>query len=217
MIGILYRDDRLVVCIKPAGVLSTDEEGGLPGLLKDQLGLEHAPRTVHRLDQVVSGVMVLAIGAKSASLLSEQVMSRSFGKEYLAVVRGRPAERQGTLTDLLGRDKARRMTYVADAPAKGVQEAILDYEVLAHKGGLSLVRIALRTGRTHQIRVQFASRGMPLVGERKYAQPDGTEPIALWSHRVAFRHPFTGEKMAFSALPPEIIPWDPFTESLNNL
>ena len=215
MIDVRYRDDRLVVCIKPAGVLSTDEEGGLPGLLKEQLGLERAPRTVHRLDRVVSGLIVLALGAKSASLLSEQVMARSFGKEYLAVVRGCPPEREGTLTDLLGRDKARRMTYVADTPAKGVQEAALDYRVLGEADGLSLVHITLRTGRTHQIRVQFSSRGMPLVGERKYAPPEGDCPIALWSHRLAFDHPFSGEAMEFSALPPLNWPWSLFTNCFN--
>ena len=104
MIDIRYLDERILVCIKPSGVLSTDEEGGLPQLLQEQLGLENRPRTVHRLDRVVSGLIVLARGAKSASILSEQVMGRSFGKEYLAVIHGCPAEKKGPLTDLLGRD-----------------------------------------------------------------------------------------------------------------
>ena len=207
MIDIRYLDERILVCIKPSGILSTDEEGGLPQLLQEQLGLENRPRTVHRLDRVVSGLMVLARGAKSASILSEQVMGRSFGKEYLAVIHGYPLEKKGTLTDLLGRDKARKMTYVADAPGKGVQEAVLDYEVLGEAEGMSLVRIVLHTGRTHQIRVQFASRNMPLVGERKYSTLEDPCEIALWSCRLAFTHPVSGKKMEFELAPPETYPW----------
>jgi 23S rRNA pseudouridine1911/1915/1917 synthase len=111
------------------------------------------------------------------------------------------------LRDLLGRDKARKMTFVADAPAKGVQEAVLDYQLLDSAEQMSRVRIRLHTGRTHQIRVQFASRGMPLVGERKYSELNDPCEIALWSYRIAFTHPKTGEKMEFTHLPPEIYPW----------
>ena len=210
MIDIRYLDERMVVCIKPSGVLSTDEEGGLPQLLQEQLGLEHRPRTVHRLDRVVSGLMVLARGAAAASILSEQVMGRSFGKEYLAVIHGCPSQQKGTLIDLLGRDKARKMTYVAQEPGKGIQEAVLDYEVLGEADGMSLVRILLHTGRTHQIRVQFASRGMPLVGERKYSTREDPCSIALWSHRLQFDHPFTKEPMEFQAEPPAQWPWNLF-------
>ena len=210
MIDIRYSDERIIVCIKPSGVLSTDEEGGLPQLLQEQLGLEHRPRTVHRLDRVVSGLMVLARGAKSATILSEQVMSRSFGKEYLAVIHGCPAEKKGTLTDLLGRDKARKMTYVAQEPGKDVRKAILDYEVLGEADGMSLVHITLHTGRTHQIRVQFASRNFPLLGERKYSTLEDDCPIALWSCRLRFDHPFTKEALEFRADPPAQWPWSQF-------
>ena len=213
MIDVHYLDERVIVCIKPSSVLSTDEEGGLPQLLQEQLELEHRPRTVHRLDRVVSGLMVLARGAKAASLLSQQVMDHSFGKEYLAVVHGCPPQKQGTLTDLLGRDKARKMTYVADAPGKDIQQAVLDYEVLGEADGLSLVHIRLHTGRTHQIRVQFSSRGMPLAGERKYSTLEDDCPIALWSCRLQFDHPFTGESMEFSAPPPRHWPWTLFPNS----
>lgn len=206
---ILYQDQDVLVCIKPARVLSTDEPGGLPELVREALGQPKADiRTVHRLDRVVSGVMVLARNAKAASELSRQIREDEFEKEYLAVVHGCPENPEGTLTDLLYRDKARRMTMVAQTPAKGVQEAILDYQLLGSADGMSRVRVLLRTGRTHQIRVQFSSRSMPLVGERKYAEQDDPCEIALWSHKIGFTHPATGEKMVFSKEPPESYPWD---------
>ena len=207
---ILYMDDDLLVCIKPARVLSTDEPGGLPELLRQELGNPKADvRTVHRLDRVVSGLMVLARNATAASHLSRQIREDRFQKEYMAVVHGIP-EDFGTLTVILMRDKARKMTIVVDQPQKGAQEAILDYELLATAQGMSRVRIDLKTGRTHQIRVQFSSRGMPLVGERKYAILDDDCEIALWSHKIGFYHPKTGEWMEFSKEPPAIYPWSIF-------
>ena len=204
---LVYVDEDILVCIKPARVLSTDEPGGVPDLAREALGDNNADvRTVHRLDRVVAGLMVLARNAKAASELSRQIREDEFGKEYLAVVHGVPEE-AGTLRDLLGRDKARKMTFVASEPAKGVQEAILHYQLQSTKDGLSKVRIQLVTGRTHQIRVQFASRGMPLVGERKYSELDDPCEIALWSYRLEFTHPRTGEKMEFIQKPPEVYPW----------
>ena len=205
---LLYLDKDIVVCIKPPRVLSTDEPGGLPDLVREALGDPKADvRTVHRLDRVVSGVMVLARNHAAASELSRQIREDQFRKEYLAVVHGKPAEAQGTLRDLLGRDKARKMTFVATEMAKGVQEAILHYQLLSTNGALSKVRIQLETGRTHQIRVQFSIRGMPLVGERKYCELDDPCEIALWSYRIAFTHPTTGESMEFLHNPPENYPW----------
>lgn len=201
-------DGDILVCIKPARVLSTDEPGGLPDLLREALQDPKADiRTVHRLDRVVSGVMVLARNAAAASELSRQIREGGFAKEYLAVIHGSPAEAQGSLCDLLYRDKARRMTMVTQTSGKGVQEARLDYRVLSRAEDMSRVRIHLHTGRTHQIRVQFASRGMPLVGERKYAVLEDDCEIALWSHKIGFTHPATGEKMEFRKEPPECYPW----------
>lgn len=208
---ILYQDKDIVVCIKPPRVLSTDEPGGLPEMLRQELGTEDV-RTVHRLDRVVSGVMVLARNARAASELSRQIREDAFEKEYLAVVYGDPGE-AGTLTDLLFRDKARKMTMVTQELDKGVQEAILHYQRIATTDALSKVQIELVTGRTHQIRVQFASRGMPLVGERKYAERNDECEIALWSHKIGFHHPETGEYMAFSNEPPETYPWSSFDKA----
>ena len=203
---IIYQDADIVVCVKPSRVLSTDEPGGLPELVRQALGTEDV-RTVHRLDRVVSGLMVLARNAQAASELSRQIREDVFQKEYLAVVHGAPEEDAGRFCDLLLRDKARKMTMVATEPGKGVQEAILTYRVLAKKDSMSRVRIQLQTGRTHQIRVQFASRGLPLVGERKYSALEDPCEIALWSYRIAFAHPKTGEAMEFVLEPPENYPW----------
>lgn len=204
----LYTDQDIVVCIKPSRVLSTDEPGGLPDLVREALGDVKADvRTVHRLDRVVSGVIVLARNAKAASELSRQIRENEFQKEYLAVLHGCPEKKRGTLKDLLYRDKARRMTMVAQEPGKGVQEAILDYEVIDKAEDISRVKILLRTGRTHQIRVQFSSRGMPLVGERKYAVLEDPSEIALWSHKIGFTHPTKKQWMVFSKEPPVCYPW----------
>ncbi len=209
---IIHIDKRILVAVKPNGVLSTDESGGMPQLLREQLGDPKAcVRTVHRLDAAVGGLMVFARSAKAASLLGQQMQERRFHKEYLAVVHGTPPS-SGELRDLLGRDKVRRITYVAEEPGKDVRPALLDYQVLDSHNDLSLVRIVLHTGRTHQIRVQFASRGWPLVGDRKYGTcDDGDFPIALWSWRLRFAHPESGETMEFSALPPHSGPWWGFT------
>ena len=206
MIDILYSDDDIVVCVKPARVLSTDEPGGLPELLRVQLGTADF-RTVHRLDRVVSGLMVVARNAAAASDLSRQIREDSFEKEYQAVVHGCPERQQDRLTDLLLRDKARKMTVVATQPGKDVQPAALQYCVLSGNQGLTRLRIQLETGRTHQIRVQFAARGLPLVGERKYSELDDPCEIALWSYRLSFAHPKTGQKMEFVLDPPSIYPW----------
>lgn len=205
---IVYEDGQLVVCLKPAGVLSTDEPGGVPELLRGQLG-EKDVRTVHRLDRVVGGLMVLAKGARAASELSRQIREGSFDKRYLAVLHGE-AEDGGTLRDLLLRDKAERKTYVTEAPGKNVQEAELRYETLARREGLSLVKIELITGRTHQIRCQFSSRGLPLVGDRKYSLLDDGCDIALWSQALAFSHPADGRPLRFAAPPPLQWPWTAF-------
>ena len=205
---IIYQDNDILVCIKPARVLSTDEPGGLPELLRLELGDPKADvRTVHRLDRVVSGLMVLARNPQAASALSRQIREDEFEKEYLAVIHGTPDTDFGRLEDLLLRDKARKMTMVVPQMDKGVQPAALQYRVLESKQDMSRVRIRLETGRTHQIRVQFASRGLPLVGERKYATLDDPCEIALWSYRLAFTHPTTEEKMEFSKEPPAVFPW----------
>lgn len=209
---LIYKDNSIVVGIKPAGVLSTDEEGGMPSLVREALGDEKAcVRTVHRLDRVVSGLMVLARTPECASELSRQIREGGFDKSYLAVIHGVPEEENGRMVDLLLRSKPERKTYVVTERGKDVQEAILDYELLGVKDGFSLVKIKLITGRTHQIRCQFSSRGFPLVGDRKYSTLEDGCNIALWSHELCFNHPKNGERIIFKEMPPQEYPWTLFT------
>jgi len=205
---LIHVDRDIVVCIKPPRVLSTDEPGGLPDLVREALGDPKANiRTVHRLDRVVSGLMVLARTNKAAAELSRQIREDLFEKEYLAVLHGVPAEHAGILRDLLLRNKAERKTYVVQELGKDVQEAILNYRLLSRTDAMSKVAIELITGRTHQIRAQFSSRDLPLVGDRKYSRYEDDCEIALWSHRIAFNHPYTGKRMEFAQEPPAVYPW----------
>ena len=205
---IIYQDKDILVCVKPPRVLSTDEPGGVPDLIRQELGDPNANvRTVHRLDRTVSGLMVLARRSKAASELSRQIREGEFHKEYLAVIHGTPEEDAAELQDLLLRNKQERKTYLVTESGKDVQEARLSYQVLNRAQDLTRVRIQLHTGRTHQIRAQFSGRGWPLVGDRKYGIPDEAEEIALWSYRLAFHHPYSGKPMEFILEPPLDYPW----------
>ena len=208
---ILYADRTLAVCLKSPGLLSTDEPGGVPELLRKELKDENV-RTVHRLDRVVGGVMVLARTKRAAAELSAQLREDHFGKTYLAAVTGCPAGERGTLRHFLHRDKKERKTYAVAEGTPESQEAILDYEVLERAGEHTLLQIRLRTGRTHQIRCQLSHVGLPIVGDGKYgARESMAEGIALWSRRLAFTHPRTGEALEFAHDPPPVWPWTEFS------
>ena len=207
-VPILYQDRRVLVCCKPSGVVSTDQPGGLPDLLRAQLGTD-CLRTVHRLDQKAAGVMVLARSRRAAQLLSEQVRRGEMEKQYLAVLCGAPEAETGELRDLLGYDRTQRRAYTAATPGPAVREAVLRYRILARQGDRTLVRVTLLTGRTHQIRAQFASRGWPLAGDVKYGGA-AAENLGLFSCRLAFTHPESGERLCFTALPPAEGVWRGF-------
>ena len=208
----LYLDSKIAVCVKSAGILSTDEPGGMPERIRAVLGDENAPLyTVHRLDAAVGGVMVYARTRHAAADLGRALREGRFCKEYLAVFRGVLPEKAGIMRDLLRRDTRERKTFVVSVPGKDVREAELAYAVLEERDGLSLVSVSLHTGRTHQIRCQFAARGCPLWGDRKYGVGEETGSVALWSHRLSFDHPLTGERLSFTQPPPDAEPWRSFT------
>lgn len=204
---ILHEDRDIVVCVKPVGTLS--EKGGMPEILAQSCAAKEI-YTVHRLDRAVGGVMVYAKTAEAAAKLSAAMGAGDFKKQYQAVVHGRPAEDSGVLRDLLFKDSAKNKSYVVKRMRKGVKEAELEYSVIESRADMSLVKITLHTGRSHQIRVQFSSRKMPLVGDVKYGSSRKDCNIALWSASLAFPHPKSGERMCFSANPPEVYPWTEF-------
>ena len=214
-VTILYEDAHLVVAVKPVGVLSEDSEAGasMPALLRAHyaaLGQRDYIATVHRLDKIVGGVMVFSRRREITGRLTEAVREHRVTKEYLAVLRGHPAEPEATLTDLLFRDASHNKSYVVKRMRKGVREAALDYRELGRTDTLSLVRIRLHTGRTHQIRVQFSSRGLPLLGDIRYGSKDPDCSAALWSWHLAFTHPVTGKVVDVTCPPPVSYPWTLF-------
>ena len=185
---ILYEDKDLAVCLKPVGL---DSEHQLPEALKETLGGEIF--TVHRLDQNVGGVMVYGRTKAAAAELSRLIREGSMVKEYVALVHGTPPE-AGDWQDLLFKDSRRGKVFVVDRQRSGVKDARLEYVRLSG-GDPSLVQIRLHTGRSHQIRVQFASRGFPLVGDRKYGARDAEKDPMLYSFRITF--PWKGKQLQF--------------------
>ena len=216
---VLYDDAHLVVCVKPAGILSEDDGSPrcMPQLLREHyraLGQSEEVFAVHRLDREVGGVMVYSRRPAVTGKLTGLVSQRQMEKEYLAVLTGHPQSPADTLTDLLFRDAKCNKSYVVSRMRKGVREASLSYEELGRADALSLVCIRLHPGRTHQIRVQFSSRGLPLLGDRRYGSRDEQCRTALWSWKLSFRHPVTGKPLTCTHLPPDEYPWNLFQENL---
>lgn len=214
---LLFRNRRLVVCVKTPGQLS--EPGSASGLPEQTaaaltaLGEPGEVLTVHRLDKPVGGLTVLARDPEAAGDLIEQFRTHAVEKDYYAVLRGIPPQPSGVLEDLLFHDSSRNKTYVVQRPRKGVRKASLTYRTLGTvKEGetdLTLVRIRLHTGRTHQIRAQFSARGLPLLGDVRYGGGSACDP-ALWSCFLRLRDPASQRTMTFSLRPPEKFPWDLF-------
>ena len=231
---ILEQNAAYVVCVKPAGIPSQGEgPEAMPARLaaelralsaqpaahppaqpaagpsaspaEPSLGLHGEIYPVHRLDQAVGGVMVYARTKQAAAALSRAIQEGRMEKEYLAVLTKPMAESHGTLRDLLYHDRVKNKTYVVKRKRNGVKEAVLDYETLASGAEGTLIRVHLHTGRTHQIRVQFAARGCPLAGDGKYGGK-GSAPL-LWSYRLAFPDPRDGRMQTFEKSP-ENPPWE---------
>lgn len=220
--NVLYEDDELIVCEKPVGVLSQPDVSGegedMLSLLSEYLGRQKSKPYVgliHRLDRGVGGVMVFAKTERANAALSTAVATHEMTKQYLAVVHGTPDAPSGIWQDYLYKDSTKGKTFVVDRERKGVKAASLSYRVLAARqdtpyGPLSLIQIRLHTGRTHQIRVQCASRGMPLVGDGKYGARDHGVAIGLYSFRLTFAHPRKRGRVIDVCRLPDACPFDLF-------
>lgn len=217
-VPVLYEDNHVIVVVKPPNVPTQEDDSRDPDLLsliKADLKVRHRKPgnvylgLVHRLDRPVGGVMVFAKTSKAASRLSDAVRNRTIHKQYRAVVNGKPKEPSATLRHHLLKDSRTNMVKVVPAGKEGAKEAILDYRVIGSQDGLSLVEIELHTGRPHQIRVQFAAIGCPLVGDQRYggAYAFPGQQIALWSQSLSFEHPVTKETLRFCSQPPVAYPW----------
>lgn len=222
-IPILYEDNHLLVVVKPPNLLSQGDSTGdqdLLTLMKEYIRDRYQKPgnvylgLVHRLDRPVGGVMVFAKTSKAASRLSEQLRHGEFGRSYLAVVEGHPQPLVATLHNHLLKDEKKNLVRVVKPGVEGAQEARLDYTVVDMTSTQSLVRIKLRTGRSHQIRVQLAERGHPLVGDQRYGpRSNQRQQIALWAERISFAHPTTKKQMDFTTPPPAVKPWTEFRKA----
>ena len=205
---ILFEDRHLIACVKPFGIMSQGNEktrsicDDINEYLKAK-GEDSQAFVIHRLDKTTGGVMIFAKTKVAAGKMSTLVQNGGFHKEYLAVLCGEPKDKSGELRDLLYHDKQKNKTYVVKRERKGVKKARLFYEVVSQNEYndklCTLVKVKLYTGRTHQIRVQFASRKFPIVGDRKYGTTVEDKTIALWSHKISFIHPFSGENIEVTA------------------
>ena len=214
MINIIYEDNHLLVVEKPINVpVQSDKSGDedLLTMLKKYLKKKYNKPgdvylgLVHRLDRPVSGVMVFAKTSKAASRLSKQIQKHEFKKIYMAVIEGKVSE-SGAFKDKLKKDEKTNITRVSEDG----KEAELSYNLIGFVNNLSLVRISLKTGRSHQIRVQFASRKIPLYGDQKYNPKAAKDQIALFASKLEFKHPVTKEVMSFELPLPERFPFTLF-------
>ena len=219
MINIIYEDNHLLVVEKPINIPVQEDSSkdmDFLTLLKNFIKKrDNKPGNVflglvHRLDRPVGGIMVFAKTSKCASRLSEQVRNRTFKKTYFAIVEGK-VEEKATLVDKLFKDTKNNIVRVD----KNGKESILDYELIDHKDNLSLVKINLKTGRSHQIRVQFSSRGHALYGDQKYNSNSKVgEQIALFANSITFNHPITKEELIFELDFPNRKPWNKFNKKI---
>ena len=219
---ILYEDKYLIVCEKPVGMESQRSSSGKDDMLtllsrcRAERGEDSYVGLVHRLDVATGGAMIYSKREDMTGKLSALVQSGDYKKTYLAVAHGEPPEREGEMRDLLYHDKKKNKSYVCDKKRQGVKEAVANYrllETVERENGekMSLVEVELITGRTHQIRVQFASRQMSLVGDGKYGSHDNKASCALWSYRVEFIHPIMKKAIVCECFPEDCYPWSLFS------
>lgn len=219
-IKILFEDRSMVVAVKPCGLASQKDLTGNQDLLTLLNEKYKDIFLVHRLDTATGGVMVYARGKAAAGRLSEAVQNHeTFVKTYLTVLDKTPEQAEGELVDYLYHDKRQNKSFVVKSDRKGSKEARLKYKVLAvNESGNALVLVRLFTGRSHQIRVQFASRKTPVYGDGKYGSRCKMKGFALWSYHISFVHPYTKEKVECKFNPDtETLPWDQFLATLSKI
>lgn len=221
MVKVIYEDNHLLVVEKPINILSQADNTNdidMISILKKYLKEKYnKPGNVfigliHRLDRPVGGVMVFAKTSKCASRLSEQVRNKTMKKTYKAVIHKVMDKKEDTLKDYLYKDKKTNTVSVVSKNHKEAKEAILSYKTINKNKEFSLVEIDLKTGRPHQIRVQFSSRNHPLYGDQRYGKSKVGEQIALWSSKLEIIHPTTKEKLVFISEVPNTYPWNLFKE-----
>lgn len=207
---ILYEDDQLLICVKPAGLATQSANTCSPDLVSILKNYIHQNQihkkqpylaVIHRLDQPVEGLLVFAKTPAAAKQLNRQLTSFGFGKHYRALLRGTPLKTEDTLTDYLIKDARSNTSRICSPDTSGSKKACLHYQIIETKGDCSLAEIALETGRHHQIRVQMANLGTPIVGDRKYGgcvtAADSNSPLQLFACRLTLTHPQSGKKMEF--------------------
>ncbi len=211
-LNVIYEDNHIIVVEKMVNIPSQGDKTGDVDMLssiKDYLREKYQKPgnvylgLIHRLDRPVGGVMVFAKTSKAAARLSEQVREKAFQKEYLVVVNGKMESQKGEWNDWLFKNERANMSKVVPEGTKNAKQASLEYEVLKYNEeiNLSVVRVKLHTGRHHQIRVQFSSRGHSIYGDQKYGGRGHGKQIALWAYRLTIFHPITKEEMTFQVLP----------------
>lgn len=207
-LNVIYEDNHIIVVEKPAGIpIQADISGDMDmyTLVRNYIREKYNKPgnvfvgIVHRLDRPVGGIMVFARTSKGASRLSEQIRNRSFKKTYKAIVHGLLKNKKGTLKNYLLKDEGKNKSFVVQEGTKNAKLAVLDYEVISENkaDNTSIVEVELHTGRHHQIRLQFANIGHPLMGDSKYGKDKGLSNVALWSYKLKFKHPTKDEEMEF--------------------
>ncbi len=218
-IPILYEDNHLLIVEKPVNIPVQEDnskDADLLTILKQDLKVRYQKpgnvflALVHRLDRPVGGAIVFGKTSKAASRLSDMIRRHTIDREYLTVVHGRPKQKKAKLEHYLLKDNRKNKVSVESAKHPNAKKAILEYEVIDSKEGLSLLRVKLHTGRSHQIRVQLSTIGHPIYGDQKYGQKHNQpgQQIALWAHTLSFEHPVRKEPLSVKSAPPETFPWD---------
>lgn len=212
---VLWQDNDLMIVEKLPGQLSEASESplSLPHILKKEFFLTETPHPVHRLDREVGGALLLAKNASTMASVSRLAAEGGIHKTYLAVTEGIPPAKEDYFQDLLFHDKTRNKTYVVKKERRGVRFAALSYRTVKEtdqSGELALCEVTPETGRTHQIRVQFAARHLPLFGDRKYGAKRKDGAFGLWCYQLSFLHPKTGKELLVSAPPPGQFPFSLF-------